>query len=122
VTTRDPQLYCPEAPITLVNVQAEQIEKARAQQRENGSPFFLALAQEELILREPALQLVQHYGQKLFAQLWAARKVRFVFELSDDLPEYCRDVPGEADIDHWALTTLRCIQFHELPETQETET
>ena len=121
VTTRDPQLYCPEAPITLVNVQAEQIEKARAQQRENGSPFFLALAQEELILREPALQLVQHYGQKLFAQLWAARKVRFVFELSDDLPEYCRDLPGEVDIDHWALTTLRCIQFHELPETQETE-
>ena len=29
VTTRDPQLYCPEAPITLVNVDAEQIEQAR---------------------------------------------------------------------------------------------
>ena len=121
VTTRDPQLYCPEAPITLVNVEAEQIEKARAQQRENGSPLFLALAQEGLILREPALQLVQHYGQKLFAQLWTAEKVRFVFELSDDLPEYCRDLPGEADIDHWALTTLRCIQFHELLEAPETE-
>ena len=121
VTTRDPQLYCPEAPITLVNVDAEQIERARARQRESGCPIFLALAQEELILREPAVQLVQHYGQKLFAQLWTAKKVRFVFQQSEVLPEYCRDVPGEADIDHWVLTTLRCIQFHELLETPETE-
>jgi two-component system, cell cycle response regulator DivK len=121
VTTRDPELYCPEAPITLVNVDAQQIEKARGRQRENGSPIFLALAREELILHEPAVQLVQHYGQKLFAQLWTAKKVRFVFEQSETLPEYCRDVPGEADIDHWVLTTLRCIQFHELPETPETE-
>ena len=121
VTTRDPQLYCPEAPITLVNVDAEQIEQARAQQRESGCPVFLALAREELILHEPAVQLVQHYGQKLFAQLWTAKKVRFVFEQSETLPAYCQDVPGEADIDHWVLSTLRCIQFHELLETAETE-
>jgi hypothetical protein len=92
VTTRDPQLYCPEAPITLVNVDADQIEQARTQQRESGCPIFLALAQEELILHEPAVQLVQHYGQKLFAQLWTAKKVRFVFEQCEVLPEYCRDV------------------------------
>ncbi|HEX7518535.1 MAG TPA: response regulator [Chthoniobacterales bacterium] len=121
VTTRDPQLYCPEAPITLVNVDAEQAEHARAQQRETGCPVFLTLAREELILREPAVQLVQHYGQKLFAQLWTARRVRFVFEQSETLPEYCQEVPGEADIDHWILTTLRCIQFQELLETPETE-
>jgi DNA-binding response OmpR family regulator len=121
VTTRDPQLYCPEAPITLVNVDAEQTEQARAQQRETGCPVFLTLVREELILREPAVQLVQHYGQKLFAQLWTTRRVRFVFEQSEILPEYCQDVPGEADIDHWILTTLRCIQFQELLETPETE-
>jgi hypothetical protein len=121
VTTRDPQLYCPEAPITLVNVNAEQIEQARAQQRETAWPVFLTLAREELILREPAVQLVQHYGQKLFAQLWTAPRVRFVFEQSETLPEYCQDVPGEADIDHWVLTTLRCIQFQELMETPDTE-
>lgn len=116
VTTRDPQLYCPEAPITLVNVDAEQLEQARAQQRETGCPVFLALAREELILHEPALQLVQHYGQKLFAQLWTAPRVRFVFEQNETLPEYVREVSGEADIDHWILTTLRCIQFQELGE------
>jgi len=121
VTTRDPQLYCPEAPITLVNVDAEKTEQARAQQRETGCPVFLTLAREELILREPAVQLVQHYGQKLFAQLWTARRVRFVFEQSETLPEYCQDVPGEADIDHWVLTTLRCIQFQELMEIPDTE-
>lgn len=118
VTTRDPVLYCPEAPITLVNVDAEQTEKGRAEQRETGCPLFLTLAREGLILHEPAVQLVQHYGQKLFAQLWTANKVRFVFETSDNLPEYAAEVPGEEDIDHWALTTLRCIQFQELGETE----
>jgi DNA-binding response OmpR family regulator len=120
-TTRDPQLYCPEAPITLVNVDAEKTEQARAEQRETGCPVFLTLAQEELILNEPAVQLVQHYGQKLFAQLWTAPRVRFVFDQSETLPEYCQDVPGEADIDHWILTTLRCIQFQELGETADLE-
>lgn len=121
VTTRDPVLYCPEAPITLVNVDAEQTEKGRTEQRETGCPLFLTLAKEGLILHEPAVQLVQHYGQKLFAQLWTAKKVRFVFEQSEALPEYSRDVPGEEDIDHWALSTLRCIQFQELGDTPEIE-
>ena len=121
VTTRDPVLYCPEAPITLVNVDAEQTEKARAEQRETGCPLFLTLAREGLILHEPAVQLVQHYGQKLFAQLWTAKKVRFVFEQSEALPEFCRDVAGEEDIDHWVLTTLRCIQTQELGENSEIE-
>jgi DNA-binding response OmpR family regulator len=121
VTTRDPVLYCPEAPITLVNVDAEQTEKGRTEQRESGCPLFLTLAREGLILHEPAVQLVQHYGQKLFAQLWTAKKVRFVFEQSETLPEFCSDVPGEEDIDHWALTTLRCIQFQELGEMPEIE-
>jgi DNA-binding response OmpR family regulator len=121
VTTRDPVLYCPEAPITLVNVDAEQTEQGRAEQRETGCPLFLTLAGQGLILHEPAVQLVQHYGQKLFAQLWTAKKVRFVFEQSEALPDFCNDVPGEADIDHWALTTLRCIQFQELGDTTEIE-
>jgi DNA-binding response OmpR family regulator len=118
VTTRDPVLYCPEAPITLVNVDAEQTEKGRAEQRETGCPLFLTLAREGLILHEPAVQLVQHYGQKLFAQLWTAKKVRFVFETSEKLPDFASEIPAEEDIDHWILTTLRCIQFQELGETE----
>ena len=94
MTTRDPQLYCPEAPITLVNVDAEKTEQARAQQRETGCPVFLTLAQEKLILHEPAVQLVQHYGQKLFAQLWTAPRVRFVFEQSDD---FAGLLPGRSE-------------------------
>ena len=121
VTTRDPELYCPEAPITLVNVDAEQTEQGRAEQRQTGCPLFLTLSRQELILREPAVQLLQHYGQKLFAQLWTAPKVRFVFEQSEVLPEYANEVPGEEDIDHWVLTTLRCLQFQDLKEMPELE-
>ena len=65
-------------------------------------------------MREPAVQLVQHYGQKLFAQLWAVPKIRFVFEQSDDNPEYAREIPAEGDIDHWALGALRFVQSPDL--------
>ncbi|MFL6584908.1 MAG: response regulator [Chthoniobacterales bacterium] len=121
VTTRDPQLYCPEAPITLVNVDAGQTDAARAEQRETGCPLFLALTRQDLIPRDTATQLMQHYGQKLFAQLWSGGRVRFIFELTPGLPPYANDVPGDDEVDQWALGTLRFIQFHELSETAETE-
>ncbi len=114
VTTRDPNLYCPEAPVTLLNVENERIESARKEQAQNGCPLFITLAKEGLILREPGLQLVHHYGQKLFAQLWAAERVRFVFE-QQDLPDYARDLPQmEENVDQWALSTLRFVQYQEL--------
>ncbi len=113
-TTRDPQLYCPEPPITLVNLDEDRITQARQQQSETARPLFITLAQEGLIIREPAVQLVQHYGQKLFAQLWTAPRVRIMFEQMAELPAYAQDVPPEDDVDHWALGTLRFIQFTEL--------
>ncbi|MEP6955301.1 MAG: response regulator [Chthoniobacterales bacterium] len=113
-STRDPELYCPEGPITLVNIEEERTGAARAQQRETGRPLFITLAEEGLILREPAVQLVQHYGQKLFAQLWTARRVRIMFEQSESLPHFAESIPGEEDVDHWALSSLRFIQFQEL--------
>ena len=113
-TTRDPQLYCPDAPITLVNVDSERIEAARDQQGARGCPLFLTLSQEGLILREPAVQLVQHYGQKLFAQLWMAPRVRFMFDRNSEFPDYASELTPEPDVDHWALASLRFIQFHEL--------
>jgi hypothetical protein len=97
----------------LVNVDPERIALARDQQRESGCPLFLTLAQENLILQEPATQLVQHHGQKLFAQLWTAPYVRFAFH-QDALPSYANNLPAEADVDQWALATLRLIQFQEL--------
>jgi DNA-binding response OmpR family regulator len=113
-TTRDPQLYCPDAPITLVNVDAERIEAARNQQGASGCPLFLTLSQEGLILREPAVQLVQHYGQKLFAQLWIAPRVRLMFERNREFPSYASEMVPEPDVDHWALASLRFLQFQDL--------
>ncbi len=113
-TTRDPELYCAEAPITLVNIDEAHTARARQEQRETSCPLFITLSQEGLIIREPAVQLVQHYGQKLFAQLWTAPLVRFMFEQSEQLPAYADGIPAEEDVDHWALSTLRFIQFGEL--------
>ena len=96
-----------------MNLDADRIAAARAQQLESGCPLFLTLAQEGLILQEPAAQLVEHYGQRLFAQLWPAPRVRFVFH-QGELPGYASDIPSEPDIDNWGLATLRFIQHQEL--------
>jgi hypothetical protein len=110
VTTRDPELYCPETPAVLANVDEGSAANSRDQQRETGTPFFLALAQQDLIGREPALELMQQYGQKLFSQLWAAPRVWIMFEKNAEVLANATDVPGEPNVRDWALETLRLVE------------
>ena len=96
-----------------MNVDRKRVEAARARQSEVGCPLFVTLADEGLILREPGLELVQHYGKKLFSQLWTDR-VRFAFE-QQELPAYAHQLPATEDnIDQWVLSTLRFVQYQEL--------
>jgi DNA-binding response OmpR family regulator len=113
VTTRDVEMYCPDTPITLANVDPERLANAREEQRQTGCPLFITLSQENLILQEPAEQLVQHYGQRLFAQLWSAPHVRFVFH-QGELPSYTDGIQGDGEVDQWVLSSLRQIQSQEL--------
>jgi len=99
--------------VALSNIDADRVAAARAQQQETGCPLFLALAQENLISHEPAMQLAQHHGQKLFAELWAAPCIRFSFQ-QGALPDYTSGLAGEMDVDQWALATLRFVQFPQL--------
>ena len=112
-TSRDPELYCPEAPVTLSNVDPDRIAAARTQQQQTGCPLFITLMQENLILHEPASQLLQHHGQKLFGQLWNAPTVRFSFE-QGNLPDFATALAADSDVDQWALATLRFVQFPQL--------
>jgi DNA-binding response OmpR family regulator len=115
-TTRDTEAYCSEAPVTLVNIDSERIREARETQLQTGCPLFITLAREDLILRDPALQLVQHYGQKLFAQQWSAPRVHFAFEQTTELPDFTSEIPAEDDIEHWMLSTLRFVQAQDIAE------
>src|SRR5207237_6730770 len=63
VTTRDPALYCPEVPDVLTDVDVIVVERAREQQRENGTPFLLTLARQESIALDAATELLRQYGQ-----------------------------------------------------------
>jgi len=112
-TSRDPELYLPEAPVTLSNIDPDRIAAARAQQQETGCPVFITLMQENLISHEPATQLVQHHGQQLFAQLWSVPVVRFSFQ-HGNLAEFATVLSGDSDVDQWALATLRFVQFPQL--------
>ena len=112
-TSRDTELYCPEAPVTLSNVDPDRIAAAREEQRQSGCPLFITLMREDMISHEPAAQLVQHHGQKLFAELWSAQCVRFSFERGD-LPDFATALSADSDLDQWALATLRFVQFPQL--------
>src|SRR6266481_9163182 len=58
VTTRDPDLYCPETPPILADTDVVVVDRARNQQKETGTPFLLTLARQESIARQPALELM----------------------------------------------------------------
>jgi DNA-binding response OmpR family regulator len=116
VTTRDGETYCAEAPVTLANIDSERVREARETQSQTGCPLFITLAREDLILRDPTLQLVQHYGQKLFAQQWSAPRVHFAFEQTTELPDFTSEIPADDDVEHWMLSTLRFVQAQDIAE------
>src|SRR5207248_11363634 len=116
VTTRDTEGYCAEAPVTLVNIDPDRVATARETQTQTSCPLFITLVREDLIWLDPALQLVQHYGQKLFAQQWSAPRVRFAFEHTSELPDFTSDIPADDDIEHWMLRTLRFVQAQDVAD------
>lgn len=109
-TARDADLYCPDTPTILANVDPDAIANARDQQKENGTPFLLTLARSESIERQPAFDLMRHYGQMLFSQLWSAPNVWIMFEKNAELLGGFGDVSGDPDVDDWSLETLRLVQ------------
>jgi hypothetical protein len=111
VTTKDPEFYCPETPAILANVDEGSVANVRDQQRETGTPFFLALARQELLARDSALELMQQCGQKLFSQLWTAPRVWISFEKNADPLADAADLPGESNVRDWALETLRLVEY-----------
>src|SRR4051812_12774692 len=52
VTTRDPDVYCPETPDVLSGVDVVMADRARDNQRKDGTPFLLTLLREESIARD----------------------------------------------------------------------
>lgn len=110
VTTRDLDLYCPETPALPTGVDVVKVERARSEQKETGTPFFMILAREESISIDTAKDLMQHYGQKLFSQLWAVPRVWIMFEKNADLLTNAADIPGEPNVADWALETLRLVE------------
>jgi hypothetical protein len=115
VTTRDPDLYCPETPAFLTDVDVVVVARARALQNETGIPFLLTLAHEESIDLGAATESMQGYGQKLFAELWTAPRVWIMFEKKAELPGDVTDLPREQNVGDWALETLRLVKTVDQP-------
>jgi hypothetical protein len=114
-TTRDTDLYCPELPDVLRGIDVVVIDRARNQQKEDGTPFLLTLARNEAIERQAAFDAMRHQGQLLFSKLWSAPNVWIMFEKNADLLGGFGDVAGDPDVDDWSLETLRLVQNPEQP-------
>jgi len=99
----------------LAEVDPEIVNNARDQQKENGTPFLLTLARTESIEQQPAFELMRHYGQMLFSQLWSAPNVWIMFEKNAELLSGFGDLTGDPDVDDWSLETLRLVQNPDLP-------
>jgi hypothetical protein len=110
VTTRDPDLYCPEAPDALRGVDVVLVNQARNQQKEDGTPFLLTLARNESIERQAAFDIMRLQGQLLFSKLWSAPNVWIMFEKNAELLGGFGDVTGDPDVDDWSLETLRLVR------------
>ena len=115
VTTRDPDLYCPDTPDVLSGVDVVMVDRARDNQRKDGTPFLLTLVREESIARDTGMELIQEYGQRLFSKLWTASRVWIMFEKNADLLSEAGDIPGHPDVSEWALETLRLAQNPDQP-------
>ncbi|HEX4696253.1 MAG TPA: hypothetical protein VH254_01135 [Candidatus Udaeobacter sp.] len=115
VTTRDPDLYCPETPDVLSGVDVVMADRARDNQRKDGTPFLLTLLREESIARDSGMELIQQYGQKLFSNLWTAPRAWIMFEKNPDLLSEVGDIPGHPDVSEWALETLRLAHSPDQP-------
>jgi hypothetical protein len=115
VTTRDPDQYFSETPEVLNGVDVVMVDRARDNQKENGTPMLLTLAREDSIARDAAMDLIQKYGQKLFSKLWAAPRVWIMFEKNSALLSDVGDVPGHPDVSEWVLETLRLVQSPDQP-------
>src|SRR5207302_7962977 len=76
----------------------------------SAPPSLLTLARADSTARDQSLELMQHYGQKLFSQLWTAPRARIIFEKDADLLTDVAEMPGEANVSDWALETLRLVQ------------
>src|SRR5262245_49078312 len=115
VTTRDPDLYCPEAPDALRGVDVVVVNQARDQQKEDGTPFLLTLARNESIERQAAFDIMRLQGQLLFSKLWSAPNVWIMFEKNAELLGGFGDVTGDPDVDDWSLETLRLLRNPDQP-------
>src|SRR6266700_4373076 len=115
VTTRDPALYCPEVPDVLTDVDVVVVDRAREQQRENGTPFLLTLARQESIALDAATELLRQYGQKLFSKLWTAPRAWIMFEKNADLLSDVADISGDPNVRDWAMETLRLVRNADEP-------
>jgi len=110
VTTRDPDLYCPEAPNALRGVDVVMLNRARDQQKEDGTPFLLTLARDDSIDQQAAFDIMRLQGQLLFSKLWSVPNVWIMFEKNAELLGGFGDVTGDPDVDDWSLETLRLVQ------------
>ena len=118
VATRDARRYSENADsVVPPKVSPATLESAVAEQAQSGMPFVLALGSRGLLSKSAAVSLLQRFGQRHFARLWAepAEALTFAYEALDALPGFAlRLEPQSESVDEWMFEAARHLQTSDI--------
>jgi DNA-binding response OmpR family regulator len=118
-TTRNFQLYCGGSPVILSATNLGLIVESQINQQITGCPIFLFLSVRNGFPHDDVVQITRDHGQRLFSHLYAAGRITFEFEETDNFPEYVVNFPASGDdADNWILGALRHVKFDQIAPNQ----
>jgi hypothetical protein len=109
VTSRDPDLYCPEAPAVLANVAAEMLPRHAPTERNRNAIF--PYSRPAGVNCAPACYRIRAtLWTKTFLPPLDRAEVWIMFEKNAALLSDAPDVSAELNVNDWALETLRFVE------------
>jgi CheY-like chemotaxis protein len=88
VTNQDPADCARDAALPLDDVPAAARARADAEQRSSGKPFYISLAEQNLLPACDVAAVVEQQGRRLLREALAARSARFVWRERASVPDY----------------------------------
>jgi len=117
--TRNFQLYCGGSPVILSATNLGLIVESQINQQITGCPIFLFLSVRNGFPHDDVVQITRDHGQRLFSHLYAAGRITFEFEETDNFPDYVANFPASSDdADNWILGALRHVKFDQIAPNQ----
>ena len=106
-TSHDPIDYCRDAKVALPALAADVRERAEADQRSSGKPFFVTLAERGYLPTTDLAPLLQRQGKRSLLDIIEASSVRFFWRERPTHPSYVDAYGLRISVDQLELELFR---------------